>query len=162
MGSFITSAANYFWLFCILALMLAMILPAGKSSKFTLLIWVISGLVMDKLAPMIMQLSDQNLVRNLWYLAWVFINMISLATIVIIHTSNKWVVEPLARYIALCIFTIVVLQAARYFDRVIFQTDLLGGIYKYGVPAINIAVVAAVGLWLFSLFSHKVKGAYQC
>ncbi|MEE2023298.1 MULTISPECIES: hypothetical protein [Alkalimonas] len=162
MGSFITGAASYFWLFCVISLILAMFLTAGKSSRFTLLIWVIAVLVMDKLAPMILQMSDQYLARNLWYLTWIVIDTIALAVIVITHSSNKWVVEPLTKYIALCMVASASLQAARYFDRIIFQTDLLASIYKYGVPAINIAVVLAVGLWIFSLLSYKIKEAYQC
>lgn len=162
MGAFITNVATYFWLFCAIALIIALLLQAGKSSKFTLLIWIIAGLMMDKLAVILAQMSDQNLARQLWYLTWVTMNLLALFIITISHSTYKWQLEPLAKYIALCIVAIVLLQASRYVDRFILRTDLLGTVYTFGVPAINIAVVVAVSIWLFSLFSHKVKGISAC
>jgi hypothetical protein len=47
---------------------------------------------------------------------------------------------------------------ARFTDRIILDTNLLGEFYKYGIPAVNIAAILAVVLWSCSGLLKYKKG----
>ncbi|WP_212577944.1 hypothetical protein, partial [Vibrio parahaemolyticus] len=80
----------------------------------------------------------------------------------VIHRKFVWAVEQITQFICLSILMHSVLQVARFTDRVIFGTDLLGGIYKYGIPAINIAAILAIFLWSISGAVKHRKELQEC
>ena len=161
MGSFIISVAEYLWVVCLFALVTSLFVPVVQSSRATAVIWVVIGLIMDRVAPELMALSTRTpeIARHVWYLAWVVFNTFTVILIFYVHNRFKWQYSKLSQYITLCCVIMVILQTARFMDRVLFKTELLTSIYKYGVPSLNIAVVSAIVLWLVSSMITMKKGS---
>lgn len=164
MGTFITTLAEYLWVLCIGSLLLSLVWSASKSARITILILTLSGLAQDRIAPLLMGISDTSpeLARLLWYPSWVICQTLTLGIIWVIHRKFVWAVEQITQFICLSILMHSVLQVARFTDRVIFGTDLLGGIYKYGIPAINIAAILAIFLWSISGAVKHRKELQEC
>lgn len=160
MGSFIISVAEYLWIACLLTLVISVFIPVVQSSRATAIIWVVMGLIMDRVAPELMALStwDVEIARHAWYLAWVVFNTLTVLLIFYVHKRFAWQYSKLSQYITLCCVVMVILQTARLMDRLLFNTDVLPSIYKYGVPSINIAVASAIVLWLISSMITLKKG----
>lgn len=160
MGSFIISVAEYLWIACLLTLVMSVFVPVVQSSRATAIIWVVMGLIMDRIAPELMALStwDAEIGRHVWYLAWVIFNTLTVFLIFYVHKRFIWQYSKLSQYITLCCVAMVILQTARLMDRLLFKTDALPSIYKYAVPSINIAVASAIILWLISSMITKKKG----
>jgi hypothetical protein len=160
LGSFIISIAEYLWIACLLTLVISLLVPVVQSSRATAVIWVVMGLIMDRVAPELMALSawDAEIGRHAWYFAWVLFNTLTVLLIFYVHNRLAWQYSKLSQYIALCCVAMVILQTARFMDRLIFKTDVLASFYKYGVPSLNIAVVSAIVLWLFTSIVTMKKG----
>jgi hypothetical protein len=161
LGNFIISVAEYIWIACLLTLVLSLFIPVTQSSRATAIIWVVMGLIMDRVAPELMALSAWNaeIARHVWYLTWVVFDTLTVFLIFYVHQRFTWQYSKLSQYITLCCVVLAILQTARFMDRVLFKTELLTSIYKYGVPSINIAVGAAIVLWLVSSMTTMKKGS---
>lgn len=164
MGTFITTLAEYLWVLCIGSLLLSLLWPAGKSARVTILVLTLSGLTQDRIAPLLMGISETSpeLARLLWYPSWVICQTLTLGVIWFIHLKFVWAVEQITKFICLSILAHSFLQVLRFTDRVIFETDLLGGLYKYGIPAINIAAILAIFLWSISGALKQRKEHQEC
>jgi len=163
-GIFITTLAEYLWVLCIGSLVLSLVWPATASVRVTLLIVTLSGLTQDKIAPLLMEISDTSpeLARLFWYPSWVVCQTLPLAVIWFIHRKFIWAVEPITKFICFSILMHITLQVLRFTDRVIIGTDLLGGLYKYGIPAINIAAILALCLWSIAGAFRYRKELQEC
>lgn len=161
LGSFIISVAEYLWVICLFALVISLFVPVVQPSRASAVIWVVMGLIMDRVAPELMALSTQTpeIARHVWYLAWVVFNTFTVILIFYVHNRFKWQYSKLSQYITLCCVIMVILQTARFIDRILLETDALPSVYKYGVPSLNIAVVSAIVLWLISSMIAMKKGS---
>lgn len=156
MGTFITTLAEYLWVLCIGSLLLSLVWPASKSARVTILVLTLSGLAQDRIAPLLMGVSETSpeLARLIWYPSWVICQTLTLGVIWFAHRKFVWAVEQITQFICLSLLMHSFLQVLRFTDRVVLGTDVLGGIYKYGIPAINIAAILAIFLW-------SVSGAFK-
>ena len=148
MGTFILDVAVYVWIIGSLAILFGIFLQIDKSSLFTSTTWISMGLVMDKVAPQLMAISERNpeLGKNTWYVTWVFFYLLIMAVTWFWHNRRGWQLSLLSKYILLSCVAMNVLQTSRMVDRLVFHTDYFAWLYKFGVPAINIAVVAAISI----------------
>lgn len=160
MGLFITTLAEYLWILCIAALLLSLLWPADKSAKITVLIWIASNLAQDRLAPVLMKLSDTDpeIARLIWYPSWIAMQIGTLVLIWYFHNKFAWTVEKVSKFISLSLLVHSIIQFMRFTDRIILDTNLLGEFYKYGIPAVNIAAILAVVLWSCSGLLKYKKG----
>ena len=143
MGSFIISVAEYLWVACLLALVISIFVPATQSSRITATIWVVMGLIMDRVAPELMALSawNEEIARHTWYLVWVIFNTLTVFLIFYVHKHFAWQYSKLSQYITFCCVSMVILQTARLMDRLLFKTDVLHSVYTYAVPSINLSLI---------------------
>lgn len=160
MGHFIISLAEYLWIACLLSLVISVFVPVVQSSRAAAVTWVIMGLMMDKVAPELMALSawSAEIARHAWYLSWVMLNTITVLIIFGMHKRFAWQYSKLSQYITLSCVSMVILQTARLMDRLLFNTDVLPSVYKYGVPSINISVASAIVIWLISSVINMRRG----
>ncbi|MCS6134007.1 hypothetical protein G3496_03590 [Shewanella baltica] len=111
---------------------------------------------MDKLAPQIMAIEDKQIARNLWYLTWVVIDCVSIVLVLLTHKRFKLLASELTRFISHTYAVLIAVQALRFFDRMLIETDLLGAFYMYAIPTLDIAVIAVSLIWLLGhLKQHK-------
>lgn len=164
MGTFIIELAEYLWILCIFSLLLTLLWPAGKSARITVLIWIVSNLGQDRLAPLLMGIADTDLelARLVWYPSWIFIQTATLVVIWRIHKMSSWPVEGVSKFICLTLLVHSIVQLARFTDRIVLGTDLLGELYKYGIPSLNIAAIFAIVLWSFKGLLTYRKGLSSC
>ena len=160
MGDFAYNLDSFFWLICLLLLVVSVIYKIDMSSRIALAIWVLGNLLMDQLQPFVMDLamSSEGIGTSLWYVTWAFIEVFCLWSIYKIHTVYHLPASKLTRYIMFCFLSLCALQLMRYADRVVFETDLLLAVYKYVIVSINISVVPFAMLWLIKDMRADKKG----
>jgi hypothetical protein len=159
-GDFAYNLDRFFWLICLLLLVVSFIYKLEISSRIALTVWVLGNLLMDQLQPFVMDLAISNraLGASLWYVTWAFIEVICIWFIYKIHSAYQLPASKLTRYIMFCFLSLCALQLMRYADRVVFETDLLLAIYKYVIVSINISVVPFAMLWLVKDMRADKKG----
>jgi len=152
LGNFIIVIAEYLWLFCLMILLASLIISVDKSSRISATIWVAAGLIMDKIAPDLMALSEWNkeLARYIWYTTWITFDAVMIVLIWWIHQKFSWQLSKLSRNISFACLVLIFLQFGRLLDRTLFGTDLLGEIYKYGIPSIYFAITLNMAWWIVS------------
>jgi hypothetical protein len=147
MAAFIEQIVPYYWLVCSGVIVCNLYIRAPWSTTFSLLVWVVLGVCMDMLMPVIMAL-DITLARQLWYWCWIIIYCTIVLVIIIAHQQRGESPTLLCRTVCHSAFAMMVLQMLRYLDRMIIKTDILHSVYQFGVPAINFAVAVAALYWL--------------
>jgi len=148
-GSIIIGMSHYFWAISLLAVASTLFVQVDASGRFSAVLWVIMGLAMDRIALYWPALSTWHpeFAAASWYLIWCIFNTATVILIVYYHRANDLKAATLTKYIALSCMAMVFLQALRLLDRLVAQTNLLESIYRFGVPAINIAVIGAIVIW---------------
>lgn len=154
MAAFIEQIVPYYWLVCGGIVLCGRVLGVQWSATFSLLVWVILGICMDMLIPVIMAL-DTTLARQLWYWCWITIYSTIVLVISVAHQQRGELPSQLCRTICHSAFAMMLLQLARYLDRMIIKTDVLHSVYQFGVPAINFAVAIAALYWLGRTLNQK-------
>lgn len=88
--------------------------------------------------------SYKTLVRHTWYLFYAITDFIYLGACV--YFIRKFDGKYLSGYFAIaCIIAgLGLLQLARYFDRLIIETDVLGGLYRDSVPIMYVVITSIV------------------
>ncbi|UML92124.1 hypothetical protein [Shewanella xiamenensis] len=157
MGSFILNLAPYFWMVCFFTLLAGLLTRLDKSSLITLTIWLVSGLLMDKIAPLLMEVEDKRIARTLWYLTWVVIDIACIALILLTHKQFQLAVSKFTLMVSTTYLALMIVQGARYIDRMVLKTDLLSTFYMYAVPVLNIGVMVFGLVWLLKNL-HQSKG----
>lgn len=149
MGSVIIGMSHYFWAVSLLAIASTLFFQVEASGRFSAVLWVIMGLVMDRVALYWPALSSWHaeFAAATWYLIWCIFNTVTVLLIVFYHREHNLKASALTKYIALSCMAMVFLQALRLLDRLATQTNLLEAVYRFGVPAINIAVIGAIVIW---------------
>ncbi len=164
MDSFIFEVAEYLWVLCILALLLSLTWPALKSARLTALIWVISNMIQDRIVPLLIALESTyaQVIWVIWYPCWMLLQIGTLALIWHIHHKFDWTVEKISQFLCLSLLMNSLLQFARFTDRVLLETNLLAEVYKFGIPAFNLAAIGAVLIWSVTGFIYAKRGIAKC
>lgn len=141
-----------FWLLSLTLFIASLFVKLDISARIAIAIWLIGNLFMDLITPGILSLSSNKGSDGLaiWYGTWSAIGIICVWCIYRIHSLYRLRTGNVARYIMACFLLLCFLQIGRYTDRVIFETNMLADIYKFGVIAINISVIPITLIWLLN------------
>ncbi|MBZ9610787.1 hypothetical protein [Rheinheimera maricola] len=140
-SNFLFQVGNYTWLGYMLATFLVVVLNlADKSYYFGSAVLIMSNLAMQVTEPALMRLvNDYNsLIVLVWYPVWALYAMVSVYVIYLLHVRAKLTMGFVASSMMISFAGLCTLQVVRFFDRLVFQTDLLGVVYKIGINSINI------------------------
>jgi hypothetical protein len=137
------------WLSYLAASFAAVFLIRDLSFKSALIAWSVADLVNLVFTPILFSLSDvdRELARIVWYPAF---SILSLFTIFFIYQVHRQTAMPVSRFskpIVLWLLMMVALNAVRFFDRVVFETNLTAEVFKYGLLAVK--VWASVAVWIY-------------
>ncbi len=147
-GSFIVNIANYIWLITIMIILVGLFIRADKSSLISLTVWIVAELIMARIAPEIAALEDKQFARTLWYVTWAVFDTVCVGLLFLIHVGFRITPSNYSKFICLSFLVLLSFQAARYLDRMILQADILVEVYKFGVPAVQLAVPLVSFYWL--------------
>ncbi|WP_238937564.1 hypothetical protein [Pseudoalteromonas sp. S16_S37] len=104
-----------------------------------------------------------ELAKHVWYLGYMVIDTLAIALMArlskvfsLTFRQNYELIMTLG--VLLLLFTV---QAARYFDRMIIESNILTGFYQTAIPAINIATLAMIIYFTVKHFysRRKIQGA---
>lgn len=163
MGEIAYTVDKIFWALIFLLFIASMFVKLDVSSCIALAVWLIGSLAMDLLQPIVMQLSSSNgdTGKAIWYVTWSGIDILCLWCIYKLHTMYQLDVGKIARFIMLCLLALCALQISRYADRLVFETNLLTDVYRFGIIAINISVLPVTALWLIAGFKATKKELFN-
>lgn len=88
--------------------------------------------------------GDRGLDRFIWYFSFAFIEFLAVYTISYLHKIVSVKLNRDAVVIVVSFVLLMFMQFSRYLDRQIIGSDILGDVYKFGVPTINIMVLLYV------------------
>ncbi|MBQ4864589.1 hypothetical protein J8L98_23175 [Pseudoalteromonas sp. MMG013] len=157
MGNYIVEIANYVWVITILLILAAIFLRLDKSSLISLVVWIVAELIMARLAPIIVAIEDNLTSQHVWYVTWIIFDTVCIALLFIIHKHLNIAASKLSVFIATSFITLLFLQAARYVDRLVLETNSLIDIYKFCVPAIQFSVPLMAIVWFLKTIHAKHK-----
>lgn len=162
-GEFAYNVDKVFWFLNVLLLIASCFYRTDRSSSIALAIWVSGNLLMDQITPFVMNFSSTagEFGTSVWYLTWSAINLLCMFVLFKLHKAYQLILSQIARYIFVCFLALTLLQASRYTDRVLLQTDMLAGVYKYGLLAINVSVFPAALLWFTRSFRQSRKESWH-
>lgn len=154
MAAFITWLEPRFWIACLVWLVIAFWRNAPRSGRSAMTMWVVMGVAMDSLIPLL-HFLDESLQRHLWYLCWMVINSLTVIAIGAWHLQHHLQPDHLAKTVSYTALAMIAVQLTRYTDRMAVQTDLLGPVYQVLVPAMNIGVLLYAIGWLYRELKHE-------
>lgn len=103
----------------------------------------------------------EDLIIHIWYLGFAFSDFVFVGVILAYSKFKELERDVISDSILACFVILGFIQLARYVDRVIIGSDVLGLLYKNSIPAINtimtILVLSYVFRSLWSLLEFKVK-----
>ena len=79
--------------------------------------------------------------RFIWYFTFALIDVIAVVLLLKVHKILNIKLDKNGLAIATLFILLMFFQFFRYVDRQILGTDLLGDVYKFGIPTINIATL---------------------
>lgn len=145
------------WIIYLVATIIAFMVISNASYRITVGIWLMSDLVKVAVTPAMYSLSEvsKEMTRLVWYPSFMLMSLISIYFIYTLH--EKFNVEPEreSRQLFAAIFLLLCLNFLRFFDRVIFNFDFTGDIYKYGIPALKIWAAIAIFLHIWSIWKRE-------
>lgn len=157
MGSFITDFVSNVWIATIFMIVAGIFIRADKSSLISLTVWTFAQLLMVRIAVDINAVEDIETKRHLWYTTWIVFDAISIWLLLLIHQKLGIARSKLSTFIAVSFFSLLIIQAGRYIDRLVLDTNILGGLYKYCVPAIEVSVSLMALFWLYTTIRTKER-----
>jgi hypothetical protein len=156
----IETVASFFLLLIVLKL------RGYNSIGISLSAWVFGNLMMEFIADGYLALSLVNdasrlWVRHAWYVTWIVSYCIMLRFIGDMHRARQ--VEPgiQCKLIAAVILILAILQLVRYIDRLIFETDVLGAVYKWSVLSLNMLPFMSISIKTLHSWMKKEIKEYQ-
>ncbi len=159
-SQFLFEVGNYTWLAYIVAFAIVFKWSdADRSYCYGSAVLIISNLVMQIVEPGLVLLSsyDKELVRQLWYPTWAAFALISVIAIYMLHKKSECSVGFVSVSIVYAFGALGILQAIRYFDYLVLQTDAMRMLYRYGVNAINVGCVFILFSPLAIRLVHRVR-----
>ncbi|WP_102798987.1 hypothetical protein [Bowmanella denitrificans] len=114
-----------------------------RSFKIAALTLVLANFVMQGMEPVLMALSAEHgeLIRHTWYPAFAAINCWSAHYIVSKHRQRRIPMSPYALSMVFSLFVLTLVQAVRYFDRLVLDTNSLDLMYKLLINTVNIGIM---------------------
>lgn len=153
---------NLTWVGYVFALSCVFYLKIGsKSYYFGVLVLVVANLAMQVTEPLLVELSRQGnreLVRSLWYPTWTAFNLASIYAIYLLHVRARCSITFESTSLVISFTALSLLQFARYFDQIFFETNYLVEFYKVAINSINLGCFV-IAIWpLLGLAKIKIKG----
>lgn len=160
MGEIAYTIDKAFWVMTFILFIASMFVKLDVSARVALVVWLIGNLTMDLIRPSIMDLSIAygESGRAIWYATWSCIEILCIWCIFKLHRLYELEIGKIARFIMFSLLVLCALQVSRYADRVVFDTNFLGDLYKFGVITINISVLPITAVWLFAGIRKARKG----
>jgi hypothetical protein len=88
--------------------------------------------------------SLQELVSNLWYLGFAYLDSFLVLIVLVICTRKSLRIDRITRLILFSYVALGLTQIIRYIDRVITDNDKLGELYSILIPTINISITTLI------------------
>ncbi|NQY64098.1 MAG: hypothetical protein HRT38_10270 [Alteromonadaceae bacterium] len=131
---------SYIWMGYAVCLMIWLIKDRVVNSFLvSISVVVIVNGIMFLGAPYLFNISDSiELSRFIWYFTFALIDILAVILLLKIHKFFHIKLDKNGLGIAAIFILLMILQFVRYVDRQILGTDLLGDVYKFGIPLINI------------------------
>jgi len=133
---------------------IAYILYTRKASAFfycVLAIIIFTGiqyLLEKELLNLAKNPEYEQLVYNAWYLGFAYADAVFVIAVLYVCKKQSLEIGNITRMILISYVALGVMQIARYFDRIILETNSLGELYSVVVPTINISVTLLVCGWI--------------
>ncbi len=86
----------------------------------------------------------QHLGYNLWYLGFAYTDALIVILTIIISKKKVLQIDSITRMILISYVFLGVSQVARYFDRIILESNKLGDLYSIIVPTINVSITLLI------------------
>ena len=156
--SFLYQIGNVTWIAYVLVLLVVFWRGFGDSSYyFGTTVLVLCNLLMQIVEPALVSFGKTypTIIVHLWYTFWAALDAFAVYSIFVLHRRANVRLGFVAKSLALSFSALCVAQALRYFDRVIFQTDLLGSFYSIGINAINLSCLAVILVPVYKVISSK-------
>jgi hypothetical protein len=142
----------------LLILMLKQSRTAFEVIVFATLLLGISHLTLEyQLYQFSKEEGSKEFVRAAWYLGFSSTYLVHIVACAF-YCSKKRLIRDRSSSIILIAFLIAaVIQVSRYIDRFVFETDVLGGLYTNGIPAINSICTIVTVLYVASKYAASGK-----
>jgi hypothetical protein len=145
------------WVIYLVVTVIAFAAINNVSYRITIGVWLVSDLVKVAITPAMYSLSEvsKELTRLVWYPSFMLLSLISIYFLYFLH--QKFNVEPEyeSKQIFICVFILLSINCLRFFDRLIFNLDLIADIYKFGIPALKIWAAVAISLHIWSIWKRE-------
>lgn len=134
------------------------------SKKVSSLLVAVAGLTFCEITSHMFKpsrwLVTEDVVMHVWYLGYMLIHIVTVALMVrmckLLEGKVSFGLELKLTFLSQ--FLLFSIQGARYLDRVILESNLLGGFYQSSIPSINIVVVGVIFIsTLNSLYNYLRK-----
>jgi hypothetical protein len=86
----------------------------------------------------------EQVVYNAWYLGFAYADAVFVIAVIYICKKKALRIDNTTRMILISYVTLGAMQVARYFDRIILESNTLGELYSLVVPTINVSVTLLV------------------
>jgi len=154
--SLVYEIANYLWIATILVIIAGVYFKANSSTLISLTLWLIIDLIAYQVAPKITAM-DGDIKLHVWYTTWIAFDAIGIWLLLLLHTKLRIAISKLSLFTAISFFALLLLQAARYIDRIVLETNMLAELYKFCIPAIQFTVPVMAVVWLCNTFRTKER-----
>ena len=97
----------------------------------------------------------EQLVYNIWYLGAAYTDALLIILVIYICKKKALAIDTVSRMILLSYFCLGAMQIARYLDRIIIESDILGSLYSIIVPTINVGITLLVCVYVLFLIGVR-------
>jgi hypothetical protein len=84
-----------------------------------------------------------------WYLGFALTNTIFIVLMIQVFKRVNLLRDTASEFLIICYMFMTALQVFRFLDRIVFDTDLIGFIYKCSITTTNVVVAIVVLLYSF-------------
>ena len=108
----------------------------------------------------VLKLGEQHLdtIVHIWYISHVILNAMVILSVYRLHLAHHIEIKAVAKMTLSVYLVLGLIHIARYVDRVVLQTELLGTFYKYGISLFSFVLsVTAFCAAIKLLWNHKLK-----
>lgn len=93
--------------------------------------------------------SMQALVRNAWYLFFALTNALLIVIVTLYAKAKKLEFDIASKLLMYSFVALSLMQIARYLDRLVLESNVLGNLYSISIPSINITVTLLIFFYAF-------------
>jgi hypothetical protein len=116
-----------------------------NSTSLSLFVWLVFSLLMLFIEPFIYSSTKNiSLDRLIWYGSFATLDVLAILVINFLHKKNRIELSVQSLLLNLSFFIALLLQVSRYFDKQVFETNVLTEVYKEGITMLNILTWAFV------------------